>query len=398
MNLKKSNLRYPIIILFFNSLFLIQIEAQDLDQIAPPQPEKEYNGSLIPSGDRIKSERSVTDLDLRLLDNEKEIQTGQEIYRKKEYLNKILRHTYYQRYLTPGWSKLLNPEAWKNRAIKQRYWKQLRNYISRNTQEIIVLKDNQVSQNLEESSEESMDAIAVVTTTDIAEPEKIIDRVSINKKTEDPVESKLTVASEDPGKATNLKNTEVSVRPKEKNETPGNVVQINTTHQEKETEANNEPASVQPKERQNARSIIKDRVSESRSFYDKRGNLPWPVNSGRVTDKFGYRSNAQARGLRSENFGIDMRCPAGSTIKAIHNGIVLMSVRQAPYDYIVTIKHGDYTSAYFFLDNSKVRPGDQVVKGQAIGILKDGFGESDFHFEIWENQDRINPELWLKKR
>lgn len=131
------------------------------------------------------------------------------------------------------------------------------------------------------------------------------------------------------------------------------------------------------------------------AFGSLRGSLPWPVQ-GRITDRFGSRANAEARGLSPNNFGIDMLCPAGAGVHAVHDGTVLLARRQSPYDIIVTIKHGEYTSAYYYLIEPYVKQGEVVKAGQRIGRLRTSVEEADFHFEIWYNQERLNPELWLK--
>jgi len=132
------------------------------------------------------------------------------------------------------------------------------------------------------------------------------------------------------------------------------------------------------------------------AFASTKGRLPWPVSGGRITDSFGTRKNAEVRGLSPNNFGIDMLCPAGATIKATHGGTILLARRQSPYDVIVTVKHGDYTTAYYYLIKSYVKQGDIVQAGQALGQLRTSVEEADFHFEIWHNQERLNPEVWLK--
>ena len=131
------------------------------------------------------------------------------------------------------------------------------------------------------------------------------------------------------------------------------------------------------------------------AFGSLKGSLPWPVK-GRITDRFGSRANAEARGLSPNNFGVDMLCPAGEGVHAVHDGTVLLARRQSPYDIIVTVKHGEYTSAYYYLIDPYVKQGEVVKAGQLIGRLRTSVEEADFHFEIWYNQERLNPELWLK--
>ena len=126
--------------------------------------------------------------------------------------------------------------------------------------------------------------------------------------------------------------------------------------------------------------------------------MPWLISGCRITDRFGIRKYALARGLRPENFGVDMLAPPGSSIKAVHDGVVILAMRQSPYDFIVSIKHGDYTTSYYYLIEAYVKPGDVITKGQTLGKLRTSVSEADFHFEVWIDQRRENPELWLRKR
>jgi murein DD-endopeptidase MepM/ murein hydrolase activator NlpD len=142
---------------------------------------------------------------------------------------------------------------------------------------------------------------------------------------------------------------------------------------------------------------LADRRTITEQFAGMYSKLPWPIDGGSITDRYGYRRNAEARGLKSENYGIDVSAPSASQVKAVFSGTVLMALKQAPYDYIVTLKHGDFTSAYYFLNKVNVQVGDIVVVGQKLGNLRQEQGMAPFHFEIWQDQERINPEPWLKR-
>jgi len=146
------------------------------------------------------------------------------------------------------------------------------------------------------------------------------------------------------------------------------------------------------------RTISAGRQAQTAGFVKRKGKMSWPVMSGTVTDQYGIRANAAARGLKPRNNGVDMSCPTGTSILSVHSGTVMMVAKQAPYDHIVTIKHGDYTSAYYYINRPSVKVGDVVAMGQRLGRLIDGEGEARFHFELWEGQNKVNPEIWLAPR
>ena len=107
--------------------------------------------------------------------------------------------------------------------------------------------------------------------------------------------------------------------------------------------------------------------------------------------------NGQSRNLELRELSVEVELE-GTLVETVHEGTVLMAKRQSPYDYIVTVKHGSFTTAYFYLIQTYVKPGDVVKRGQALGQLRTSVEAADFHFEIWNNQDRVNPDLWLQKR
>lgn len=153
------------------------------------------------------------------------------------------------------------------------------------------------------------------------------------------------------------------------------------------------------------RELIKSEVAKSpttsagRSSWStaSRGRMPWPVD-GVVTSHFGVTRHPTLANVKTENHGIDMLCSRGARIQAVADGEVLIVTRQPPYDHVVIVSHGDYTTAYFYLTGVTVAKGDRVVQGQRIGSLStEGDGQT-FHFEVWHRQRQVDPEKWLRAR
>jgi len=185
---------------------------------------------------------------------------------------------------------------------------------------------------------------------------------------------------------------------KEETKTPTTDVVTTTEDRNEieETKTNKPDQVIAPQEPTVSATVnYTDRRSMTEQFASMYGKLPNAVRGGSITDRFGFRRNAQARGLKSENYGIDISAPSSTAVTAVFPGTVLMAIRQAPYDYIVTLKHGDFTTAYYFLDKVNVQVGDKVTTGQRLGNLRQTSDLAPFHFEIWQNQERVNPEPWL---
>lgn len=133
-------------------------------------------------------------------------------------------------------------------------------------------------------------------------------------------------------------------------------------------------------------------------FASSRGKMPWPVTEGVITERFGVKQHPVLKQVKIENHGIDMICPSGTQVGNIHQGKVLLVTQQAPYDKIVIVSHGEYTTAYYYLNQVYVQKGEEVAAGQIIGRLGRDDSNKDFHFEVWHHQKQMDPEMWLIKK
>ncbi len=405
-------MKYPLIILVFLSFINVSLVSQELEQVITPKPVRESaRDTFVISEDSILE--SIEKKTARIpssIPEEPSEQRDPSTYRKEEYLNKLLRHTYYQRILTPAWSKYLNPPSWQENVKKWRYWAQLKNYIAGNDEEILVIRKKVAPKKIDtiqytsttfpvDSSllekddfttpieEKEIAGTKIKETSDESEKVTVVEVEEISPVKANPEKSKTETAES--------KVLQTDDRTKDLNTTP--ITETALVKEKPKSDISSRAQTVKAPTTKPIAEEYKGRTSNL-SFDQKRGKMDWPVSKGKITDSFGFRKNAEARGLRAENYGIDMLCPAGSIVSAVHAGTVLMAKRQSPYDYIVTVKHKQYTTAYYYLINPYVKPGDQVLEGQSIGQLRTSVEEADFHFEIWDNQERINPELWLKKR
>ncbi|MGC9343843.1 MAG: murein hydrolase activator EnvC family protein, partial [Bacteroidales bacterium] len=67
-------------------------------------------------------------------------------------------------------------------------------------------------------------------------------------------------------------------------------------------------------------------------------------------------------------------------------------------NYTVIIKHGNYRTVYQNLVNVRVKSGDIVETKEVIGTVGTNAGnETKLHFELWNQMNVIDPELWLSK-
>lgn len=135
----------------------------------------------------------------------------------------------------------------------------------------------------------------------------------------------------------------------------------------------------------------------SDNFEKNRGSLPWPIESGRISMRFGPQHVEGLNGLVYNNQGLTFETEAGKTVKAVFDGEV-SSVFSVGSNEAVIIKHGRYFTTYSNLSSVSVSKGQQVKTGQALGRVaekEDNLGELEFIIsnDAYKNFD---PEKWLR--
>lgn len=146
-----------------------------------------------------------------------------------------------------------------------------------------------------------------------------------------------------------------------------------------------------------APEIVEDNLSMS--FRQKRGQLPWPVEDGFVSKSFGRQKHPTLKNIEITNNGIDIRTEESADVRSIFDGKVA-GVQFIPgHDYTVIIQHGNYYTVYSNLGETNIAKGDQVRARQFIGRVSNNAitGTSELHFELWNQKERMNPAMWIRK-
>lgn len=124
----------------------------------------------------------------------------------------------------------------------------------------------------------------------------------------------------------------------------------------------------------------------------------WPVDGGYITSSYGSRTDPFT-GLRRSHPGIDFASAEGSQVLAVASGIVVDAGDRSGYGEMVEINHGNgYVTRYGHNSKLLVRPGDRVLKGQAIALMG-STGRSTgphVHFELLVNGNTVNPEQYIQ--
>lgn len=120
---------------------------------------------------------------------------------------------------------------------------------------------------------------------------------------------------------------------------------------------------------------------------------------GRISDGWGMRIHPIFRRLAFHN-GIDFANEIGTPIYATAPGIVTFAGYDNEYGNLIKLSHeNSYETRYGHLYNFQVRKGDQVKRGQIIGLMGNS-GRSTgphLHYEVVINGNRVNPSGYLNR-
>jgi septal ring factor EnvC (AmiA/AmiB activator) len=137
--------------------------------------------------------------------------------------------------------------------------------------------------------------------------------------------------------------------------------------------------------------------SLSSNFAQNKGKLPYPVEQGIITGKYGLSQHPTQKKVTVNNNGIDISTTKGAKARSVFEGEVCFVTSQGGNN-VILIRHGLYFTLYSNLEKIFVKVGDKVVTGQEIGKIHTNVsdGKTILHFEIWqENKTTVNPALWI---
>ena len=137
----------------------------------------------------------------------------------------------------------------------------------------------------------------------------------------------------------------------------------------------------------------------SNNFAQNKGKLPYPVEQGIITGKYGLSQHPTQSKVTVNNNGIDISTTKGAKARSVFDGEVCFVTSQGNNNAIL-IRHGLYFTLYSNIEKVFVKVGDKVTTGQEIGRIHTNVsdGKTILHFEIWqENKTTVNPALWIKK-
>ncbi|MDN3202830.1 murein hydrolase activator EnvC family protein [Algoriphagus sediminis] len=134
----------------------------------------------------------------------------------------------------------------------------------------------------------------------------------------------------------------------------------------------------------------------SSSFAGNKGKLPWPVETGFVSQQYGTHAHPTLKGITIENDGLDIRTEQGSPVRSVFDGTVTKITNMPGFGGTIIIKHGEYYTMYSKLKTISVKTGQKVVAKDIIGeVATQADGQAEVHFQTWKGLTKMNPATWI---
>jgi murein DD-endopeptidase MepM/ murein hydrolase activator NlpD len=143
---------------------------------------------------------------------------------------------------------------------------------------------------------------------------------------------------------------------------------------------------------------IEHRLRNVQTDVEKRNALAAATPSimpaqGWLTSTMGTRRDP-IDGNREYHAGLDIAADRGSPVYATADGMVTQAAREGAYGQLVIVDHGyGLETRYGHLSAYKVKPGDQVKRGDVLGLVGSSGRStgSHLHYEVRVNGRLLNP-------
>lgn len=138
----------------------------------------------------------------------------------------------------------------------------------------------------------------------------------------------------------------------------------------------------------------------SDNFRNNKGGLPWPTEKGVIISFFGEHPHPVLKGIKIQNNGIDILTTDGADARALFRGEVRKVIHIPGMNRGIIIRHGNFLTVYTNLSDVYVKAGDMVDTKQNIGRIytdKSDGSKTMLHLEIWEENNKLDPILWISR-
>ena len=162
-----------------------------------------------------------------------------------------------------------------------------------------------------------------------------------------------------------------------------------------------QPNIARKAETQGGYLMTKEEKALSSNFANNRGKLPFPLKGNyKVVRYFGLNKDKEITNIEISSNGIDIETTNGNEARAVFDGVVTRIFTLIGSNNSIIIRHGNYLTLYSNIENVYVKTGDKIKTGQAVGKIytdTDKGNSTVLHFELWKEQQKLNPLPWLNK-
>jgi len=160
----------------------------------------------------------------------------------------------------------------------------------------------------------------------------------------------------------------------------------------------NDKTSMKKREDELARIRAMQNRATSGNFAKMKGKLPWPVQ-GKIISRFGNQKNRKLNTI-TENVGIEIQAAVGTPVITVLDGVISTITYIRGHGNIIIVDHGGgFSTVYAQIENIQVNENEYIQAGDRLAKVASN-GKSNngkLHFEVWGNQQKLNPEHWLSK-
>ena len=170
--------------------------------------------------------------------------------------------------------------------------------------------------------------------------------------------------------------------------------------EERRRQAANQSAKESGKPVPTTFEMSKDEKLIAGNFEKNKGRLPLPVEKGFISGHFGVQPHPVLSHVTTNNKGIYIQAPSGSSARAVFEGVVTQCFMVPGSNSAVIVKHGNYRTVYSNLTEIYVKEGDKVSTKQRIGKIfvdTENDNKTELYLMIYRDTSIQNPELWLAR-
>lgn len=293
------------------------------------------------------------------------------VYLKTQYFH-LLNASYRKNLLENKWLKLLNASSINDAFVRWRYIQQFENYTKAKLNDLAI-KQKELGIQKEELDQIKSQKEKLVTIEE-AQSKDLLDEKALKNQLLKKIEQ-----------------TESQLKT-ELNNQRGQREQLNSAI-EKIIQSEITKAATVTTTTKNDYSI-----ALATSFEKNKSKFNWPLNNAKIISKFGKQAHPKLKSVTISNNGIDLISTVDNEVKTIFDGEVVGVTAVPGFDYMILVQHGAFYSVYSKVEKVFVSKGDKLTTGQSIGSASLGSDQHySLHFELWQNKQKLNPELWLRK-